>query len=121
MAEARFKHIAVTESQGVAVVEFVNSQLMFASEVVEEIGDELGRLITDCGHTKIVLDFRNVQYLSSMMLAKLAKLQQKVEQAKGQLRICGLGPILKDAFHIGHLERVFDVYDDVASALAAIH
>jgi anti-sigma B factor antagonist len=120
MPEAPFKHIAVAEFAGAAIVEFVNSKLMFANEVVQEIGDELGRLITSSDPAKIVLDFRNVQYLSSMMLARLAKLQQQVDESKGQLKICGLGPILKDTFRIGHFDRVFDIHDDVASAIKAI-
>jgi anti-sigma B factor antagonist len=121
MAESPFKHIDVTESHGVAIVGFVNSQLMFANEMVEEVGGELGRLLTDRGYTKIVLDFRNVQYLASMMLARLAKLEQEIGRSKGQLKICGLGPILKDTMRIGHFERVFDIYDDVPSALKAMH
>src|SRR5437762_8533597 len=93
-----FKHLSVKEVDGVAVVDFVNSQLMFASEVVEEVGDELSRLVADRGAGKIVLDFTHVQYLSSTMLAHLARMQREVEQAKGHLRICGLGPILRDTF-----------------------
>ncbi len=121
MTEAPFKHIAVFETQGFAIVEFVKSQLMFTGEVVQEVGDEIARLITERGYTRIVLDFRNVQYLSSMMLARLAKLQQLVGQSKGDLKICGLGPILKDTFRIGHFEQLFDIHDDVQSALRAIH
>ena len=94
-----------------------NSQLMFATDVVDEIGEELHSLISDHGYSKIVLDFKNVQYISSMMLAKLAKLERHVEIAKGKLKLCGLGPILKDTFRIGHFERVFSIYDDVESAL----
>ena len=57
--------------------------------------------------------------MSSMMLAKLAKLEQQVEQVKGQLKLCGLGPVLMDTFRIGHFERVFSIYDNAESALAA--
>ena len=85
---------------------------MFATDVVDEIGAELHSLISDHGHSKIVLDFSNVQYVSSMMLAKLASLERHVEIAKGKLKLCGLGPVLKDTFRIGHFERVFDIYDD---------
>jgi len=119
MSSQAFKHLSVKEVNGVAVVDFVNSQLMFATEVVQEIGDELNGLLKDHGYTKILLDFRNVQYLSSMMLAKLAKLEQQIAQAKGQLKLCGVGPILKDTFRIGHFERLFSVYDDAESALRA--
>jgi anti-sigma B factor antagonist len=117
MAATNFKHITVKEVDGVAVVDFVNSQLMFASEVVDEIGVELNSLISDQAYTKILLDFRNVQYISSTMLAKLAGLERHVEIAKGRLKLCGLGPILNDIFRIGHFERVFAIYDDAETAL----
>jgi len=117
---APFKHITIFESAGLAVVEFVNSQLMFTGEMVKEVADELTRVITERGHKKIVLDFRNVQYLSSSMLARLVKLQQDIAQVKGQLKICGLGPVLKDSFRIAHFEQIFDIHDDVQSALNAI-
>jgi anti-sigma B factor antagonist len=119
MAEGGFKHIAVAESQGVAVVEFVGSQLMFATAVVDEIGNELGRLLTNGGHTRLVLDFSNVQYVGSIMLAKLAMLQRQAEAVQGQIKLCRLGPVLKDTFRIGQLDRVFDIYDDVKSAVDA--
>ena len=117
MSEHPFKHISVKENGGAAVVEFVDSKLMYEMTVVNEIGDELQSLITDHGYKKIILDFRNVQYLSSTMLGKLAKLDQEVNQAKGKLKLCGLGPVLKDTFRIGHFDRVLDVYEDVDSAL----
>ncbi len=119
MSSLVFKHLSVKEINGVAVVDFVNSQLMFATEVVQEIGDELNGLVRDHGFTKVLLDFSNVQYVSSMMLAKLAKLEQEVEKGKVQLKLCRLGPILKDTFRIGHFERLFSVYDDAESALRA--
>jgi len=112
-----FKHLSVKDVKGVAVVDFVNSQLMFASADVEELGDELSRLVTDRGCTKIVLDFTHVQYLSSTMLAHLVTLDRQVNQAKGHLKICGLGPILQDTFKISHLESLFAIYDDTESAV----
>jgi anti-sigma B factor antagonist len=116
MADTNFKHIHINEINGVAVVDFVDSQLMFATSVVDEIGEELHSLISDHGYSNIILDFGNVQYISSMMLAKLAKLERHVAIAHGKLKICRLGPILTDTFRIGHFERVFDIYEDVAAA-----
>jgi anti-sigma B factor antagonist len=117
MPATDFKHINIKDVNGIAVVQFVNSQLMFATNVVDEIGDELESLISNHTYPKIVLDFSDVQYVSSTMLAKLAKLQKHAEVAKRQLKLCGLGPILQDTFRIGHLERFFAVYDDAESAL----
>jgi anti-sigma B factor antagonist len=117
MAAANFKHISIKETNGIAVVDFVNSQLMYATDVVDEVGAELQSLISDHGHGKIVLDFSNVQYIASMMLAKLASLERQVTIAKGKLKLCGLGPVLMDTFRIGHFERVFDIYDSANAAL----
>jgi anti-sigma B factor antagonist len=117
MAATNFKHISVRDVNGVAVVDFVKSPLMFEVAVVEEIGNELSRLITDHRSTKILLDFSSVQYVSSTMLAKLAALEKQMQQAKGQLKFCGLGPILMDTFRIGHFERVFSIHDDVDAAI----
>ena len=119
MSAPELKHLSVKDVNGIAVVDFVNSQLMFATSVVQEIGEELDSLVTNRGHTKIVLDFAHVQYVSSSMLAQLARLQRTVEQAKGQLRVCGLGPILLDTFRIGHFDRLFAIYDDLESSIAS--
>ena len=117
MAAVELKHIRVKDAHGITVVQFVNSQLMFATSVVDEIGDELESLISEHAYPKIVLDFRDVQYVSSMMLAKLANLQKHADVAKRQLKLCGLGPVLQDTFRIGHFDRVFSVYDDAESAV----
>ena len=120
MAATNFKHISVKDVDGIAVVDFINDQLMFESSIVEEIGGELNSLISDHNYSKIVLDFSKVQYVSSTMLAKLAGLERHVGIAKGRLKLCGLGPILMDTFRIGHLDRLFSVHDDVESAVRSI-
>jgi anti-sigma B factor antagonist len=117
MAAPEFKHIRIQDEQGIAVVQFVDSQLMYAATTVDQIGGELESLIADHPFPRIVLDFRDVQYVSSMMLAKLAKLQKHADAAKRQLKLCGLGPVLKDTFRIGHLERVFSIYVDAEEAV----
>ena len=55
------------------------------------------------------------------MLGQLARLARDVEVARGQLKITGLGPVLRDTFRIGHLESLFAIYDDKPSALKAFH
>lgn len=73
----------------------------------------------DQGRNRILLDFTHVRYLSSTMLGRLARLARDVETARGQLKITGLGPVLRDIFKIGHLEPLFEIYDNRADALKA--
>ena len=119
MSAPALKHLKLQEVGGVAVVDFIDSGLMFESSLIKEIGDELHSLLTDHGCKRILLDFAHVQYMSSSMLGQLARLAKDVEQAKGQLKLIGLGPVLRDTFRISHFESLFAIYDDQASALKA--
>ncbi|WP_165232442.1 STAS domain-containing protein [Aquisphaera insulae] len=119
MSAPTLKHMKLEDVNGVAVVDFVDSSLMFESGLVQEVGDELVSILTDHAKHRLLLDFKNVQYVSSTMLAQLARLAKDVQKLKGQLKITGLGPILKDTFRISHLESLFMIYDDRDSALSA--
>jgi anti-sigma B factor antagonist len=119
MSAPALKHLKLQDVGGVAVVDFVDSGLMFESALIQDIGEELQSLLTDHGRTRILLDFTHVQYISSSMLGQLARLVKEVEKAKGQLKLTGLGPVLRDTFRISHFEALFAIYDDQASALKA--
>jgi len=119
MSAPALKHLKLQDVGGVAVVDFVDSGLMFESSLIQDLGEELQSLLTDHGRTKILLDFTHVQYLSSTMLGQLARLAKEIEKAKGQLKLIGLGPVLRDTFRISHFESLFAIYDDQASALKA--
>jgi anti-sigma B factor antagonist len=121
MSAPALKHLKLEEINGVAVVDFINSELMFATALVQEIGDELQTIVKHLGLTRILLDFTHVQYVSSSMLGQLAKLAGDLGKAHGQLKITGLGPVLRDTFRISHFDHLFAIYDDRASALKAFH
>lgn len=119
MSLPALKHLKLQDVDGVAVVDFVDSALMFETALVQEIGDEFETLVSASDRAKILLDFSQVQYVSSTMLAQLVKLARKVQSVGGQLKLTGLGPVLRDTFRIGHFEPLFDIYEDRASALKA--
>jgi anti-sigma B factor antagonist len=112
------EHLQVTMHDEIAVVDFINTEFAFEEDVVRAVGDELYRLVDDHKLTRLLLNFRNVRYISTAMLGRLIGLNKKIERAKGQLKLCGLGPVLKDIFHISRLDRVFDLFEDVPGALA---
>lgn len=121
MPATQLKHLRLREVDGVTVVGFVDSGLMYATDLVLDIGAELNALVKELGLRKILLNFDKVQYVSSTMLGQLASLDRQVRAAKGQLKLCGLGPILRDTFHIGRFDSIFDIRDDEDSALKAFH
>ena len=114
MAAMNFKHIIVKDVGSVAVVDFINSQLMFGTSDVEEIGAELTALISDHGRSKIVLDFSNVQYVSSTMLAKLASLERQDRKSpRASSRSAGWGRSSRTHFVSATSNGSFHIYDDV--------
>jgi anti-sigma B factor antagonist len=119
MSAPALKHLKLEEVDGVAIVDFVNAELMYETALVHDIGEELKSLLSADKQTRILLDFDRVQYLSSTMLGLLAKLARTVESSGGQLKLTGLGPVLRDTLRIGHFEPLFEIYDTRASALKA--
>lgn len=117
MSALQLKHLRVEDSADVAMVEFAGPQLMYSTDLVSEIADELEAVIQGRNPAKLLLDFRNVQYLSSGMLAQLARLSREIEASGGRLKLCGLGPVLRDALRIGRFEPHFAIYDNAESAL----
>jgi anti-sigma B factor antagonist len=121
MSETSFSHLNVNHVDGVAVVDFINADIVYASTVVEEIGKELRGLLSEQSLTKVLLNFKDVQYVSSSMLGQLVHLQKDADATRSQLKLVGLGPTLKDIFHIGHFDRIFEIHDDQATAMASFH
>src|SRR4051794_18650663 len=102
MPEPVFNHLKVKEVDGVAIVDLVDADIVYASSVVQEIGQELRSLLKDHSFKNVLLNFNGVQYIASSMLGQLARLQKEMDAIRGQLKLAGLGPTLKDIFQIGH-------------------
>lgn len=103
---------------GVTVVSFVDSKIV-ADEAIQEVGDQLYALVEQDGHKKVLLNFGNVQYLSSAALGKLINLKKKVGAAKGVMKLCCIHPELKVVFKITRLDQVFEIFDEEQAALDA--
>jgi anti-sigma B factor antagonist len=99
------------------VVRFVNAEILFEERAIHTVGRQLHRLIEEERHTRLVVNFAGVRYLSSEVLGILAGLHREVNPARGRIVLCGLDPLLRDMVRITHLDRVFDVYGDEAEAL----
>ena len=99
------------------IVRFEDAEILFEESAVHTVGRELHRLIEDEAHTRLVVNFAGVRYLSTEVLAILAGLQRKVDPVRGSIVLCGLEPLLRDMVRITHLDRVFDICGDEAEAL----
>jgi anti-sigma B factor antagonist len=81
------------------------------------MGDELFALVDRDGARTVLLDFGNVEFLSSAALNKLIMLDKKVRQNAGRLKLCSLRPEILEVFVITRLNQLFDILDSVDTAL----
>lgn len=111
-----YQRIEVCEIRGITVVSFVERKILEAAHILQ-LGEELQRLIEKDGTRDLLLDFSNVEFLSSAALNKLIILDKKVKGKSGQLKLCGMTPEIREVFVITRLNQLFDIVDTRENAL----
>jgi anti-sigma B factor antagonist len=113
------KRRLLCEPQGdVTVVNFVEKKILDELNI-KEIGDELMDLVDQHNKDKILVNFENVEYLSSAALGKLITLAKRMQAKNGQLKLCEIAPSIYEIFKITKLNKFFEIHESEADALAA--
>lgn len=116
MSQGSARHLRLESIDGVTVVSFVDSKIV-SEESIQEVGEQLYSLVDNEGHRQLLLNFGNVQYMSSAALGKLINLKKKAGAAGGKLKLCCIHPELKVVFKITRLDQVFEIFDEEQAAL----
>ncbi|MGD9857693.1 MAG: STAS domain-containing protein [Planctomycetaceae bacterium] len=95
----------------VTIARFIDKKILDETNI-QIIGNQLFGVVEEDGRKRIILDFSNVEYLSSAALGKLITLEKKVKSAGGKLRLCSIRPDIYEVFAITKLNQVFDIKDD---------
>ena len=105
---------------------FSGAQKLFDSEGkildeanIQELGQELFQLVEDENHKSLLLNFSSVEFLSSAALGKLITLEKRVKAHGGKLKLSNIRPEIYEVFAITKLNKLFDIKDDEADALAS--
>ena len=69
------------------------------------------------GHVKIVVDCARLTYISSAGLGVFMGFIEEVRESKGDIKICGLTPKVRQVFDILGFEGIYDLLDSVPAAL----
>ena len=102
-------HFTVQPIEKFTVVEFKTASLMDPM-ILEEIGQELYRLVDEEDRRRLILDFEKVQYLSSQAIGIVLTLNKKLSALKNsKFVLCGVGPKLMELIKITRLDRVLTI------------
>jgi len=115
---ATLKHLEISEVGDVTVVRFLDRKILDETSI-QELGQELFQLIEVDDRKKLLLNFSSVEFLSSAALGKLITLERKAKSHAGVLKLCHIRPEIYEVFAITKLNKLFDIKEDEADALAA--
>lgn len=109
----------VIEQEGeVTRVGFLDRNILEEASI-QQIGDEINALILASSNPKILLNFENVEHLSSAALGTLITINNSVKKQGGQLRLSNIDSQIYEVFVITKLNKLFVIYEDNASAQAS--
>lgn len=119
MTTQRRRRLEVEDVDGIAVVNFVDKKIL-DEQNIQMIGEELFRLVDEFGRNRILLSFRNVEFLSSAALGKLIMLKNKLQGVPdSKLALCSIHKDIREVFEITKLDRLFAIYKDEQEGLQA--
>ncbi len=113
---ARRRRLEVEDIGDIAVVNFVDKKIL-DEQNIQMIGDDLFRLVDELGRRKVLLNFANVEFMSSAALGKLITLHRKLQAVQGKLILCNIAKDILDVFKITKLDRILTIALDEQAGL----
>ena len=88
---------------------------------INSLGQELGELISNPENSKIILNFKNVSFMSSAMIGKLVLFGKKCKTANVALRMCEINENVEEVFNLMKLGKVFNIDKNEEASLKKIN
>src|SRR5437660_12765406 len=106
--QPRRRRLEVEDIGDVTVINFVDKKIL-DEQNIQVIGEQLFSLVDQEGRRKLLLNFGNVEYLSSAALGKLITLNKKLQGVGGRLILCNIASQSFDVFQITKMDRLFNI------------
>jgi len=111
--------VDITVRGDVMVVCFNAASISLASGM-EKIGRTLHEGIARIRPQKVIIDFTQVSFFSSLMLGLLVDVWRRLKDAGGKVVISGINPTLTRVFRITNFDKVFEFYPDTEAAFQSL-
>jgi anti-sigma B factor antagonist len=119
-ATPEFQHLKLSRVNDVVIVEIISKDLA-SPAAARELGTELAVISAQDWAKQLLLNFKRISYLSSTGFAVLFKLVSEFTKKGGQLKISNLEHSIRLGAEIVGLDKVANIYDTEAAALAAFN
>jgi anti-sigma B factor antagonist len=119
---SQYNRIEVSNLAGsagyVTVVQVLERRLQDQA-VIQELAAELDSLIADNKPRNVLVNLSSVEFVSSAALNRLITYNNRIKKQGGQLKLCNLRPQIAGVFAVMRLDKLFDIREDEAKAVAA--
>lgn len=103
---------------GILTIVFDDARILDET-TLEQLSTDLMEMLNKTTEERVILDFRNVKFMSSSFLGKLVQVHKKSMEFKVKLKLCSIDSEIRQVFKITRLDKLFDIESDEASARAA--
>lgn len=108
----------VRVQNGVTRIEFIDRNILDESNI-QQIGEEITKLIDSSTSPKLLICFKGVEHLSSAALGTLITVNNRVKAKDGQLRLSDIDAQIYEVFVITKLNKLFHIHENAEKALAS--
>jgi len=113
MEEPRIK---ISCKHKIKVAELLDEKILDEATLAD-LTESLFSVVIDEEIPKIVINFTHVKQMSSSMLGTLIRLNKRVAEKGGELKLCGIIPMLYDIFVLTKINKLFEIYHDERTAV----
>ncbi len=110
--------LEVETANQITQVRFADRNIL-EETAIQQIGDELGALVADESNPRLLLNFENVEHLSSAALGMLITINNRIRQKGGQLRLSNIDTPIYEVFVITKLNNLFQIFDQASEAMGS--
>ena len=112
----RMSEVYAEQRDGVSVLNLKGRvDASTSGQIHENIMDEIEK-----GSRSIVIDFSEVNYISSAGLRVLIYASKTLAEKSGTFSLCSLNKNIEKILEISGLLKIFNVHEDIASSIAAL-
>jgi anti-sigma B factor antagonist len=112
--------LSVVQNKDIRIVEFTSAKILDEANITE-IGATLNSMVDESDNPKLLLDFANVDHLSSAALGMLINANNRIKLKNGQLRLTNIKPQIYEVFVITKLNKLFRILPGRSEALTSFN
>ncbi|MDP6890358.1 MAG: STAS domain-containing protein [Phycisphaerales bacterium] len=113
------QHLRVALEDGYSVVRLLDAHIL-DEMAIRSLGEELDGVVADALSLQFILDFSQVEHLSSSALGMLITLNSRLQDRDGGLCLAHVNETIGEVFRITRLDRVLRIEPDLPSARSAL-